>query len=549
MPDVVCHFCSFLELKGHLLFVCIFKTPLNAIILIESFEFRLSQAFESGSLSRQVSNTSQGVFSLSFSPTNLTSSWLIPGYENCITSSIPLTKGHFLEAYSKGKWNLSNVPCPQFISKLGLMVPPDAYDESSRSKRASDYLKRPHWRSRALEIKRIAHKAMHSARLSGMSVSIVDESRQHVMASHSLPFRECPRKVSIDGHALLSSQYFILLDASKDWRFENNPLVKNFPKIRLYVGVPLTTKDGHVVGIFSVFDGFPRAKFDADHLHEIQVASQDIMKVLDGPEKPVDEDVVEKEEYTIFKQLGRATASANGSARIPLPVYEKDGSGNAYNQNFNFRFGKHEQTDQSLVSKALWEKIIALGDFRAGASALSQSISERCGCDFVYVVEIRVAEEFAIASEFFPKGHEIEAELFKYAERLHRVSKEHITSRVVGGFPAPETRLLEHTMTDAVQTLHYRALSSEFGIFVRSQMRNVRYSNGVCMAFYRTPSKLVRKKKARRQAKDEKMVDLYLKSGGYILGAFFEREKEVSHEDINFMLTAAATYRKACLQK
>lgn len=54
---------------------------------------------------------------------------------------------------------------------------------------------------------------------------------------------------------------FVVLDATQDWRFMNNPQVVGAPHIRFYAGAPLRTADGHNVGSLCIIDDKPRAEF------------------------------------------------------------------------------------------------------------------------------------------------------------------------------------------------------------------------------------------------------------------------------------------------
>ena len=61
--------------------------------------------------------------------------------------------------------------------------------------------------------------------------------------------------------ACRSSEPMVILDAHKDWRFQNHPFVLGAPHIRFYAGAPLRTAEGYNVGSICIIDTHPRAEF------------------------------------------------------------------------------------------------------------------------------------------------------------------------------------------------------------------------------------------------------------------------------------------------
>ena len=91
-------------------------------------------------------------------------------------------------------------------------------------------------------------------------VSLVDLGRQWFMSNRGLgDVRETPRSQAFCAHAIISTEdLFIIQDASKDFRFKNNPLVTGAPNIRFYAGTPLRTPEGYKIGTFCIIDSIPR---------------------------------------------------------------------------------------------------------------------------------------------------------------------------------------------------------------------------------------------------------------------------------------------------
>lgn len=96
-------------------------------------------------------------------------------------------------------------------------------------------------------------------------VSLVDDDRQWFKSCQGLNASETPRDISFCGHAILGSDVFMIPDAAKDARFQDNPLVTSQPHIRFYAGCPLIVPNGSKLGTLCVIDRNPR-EFNEDDL-------------------------------------------------------------------------------------------------------------------------------------------------------------------------------------------------------------------------------------------------------------------------------------------
>ena len=92
-----------------------------------------------------------------------------------------------------------------------------------------------------------------------VAVSLVDQDRQWFKSQIGLAVSETPRDISFCTHTIGLSKPLLVSDAHLDTRFRKNPLVQGDPFIRSYLGVPLTSFDGHNLGSLCVIDTAPRS--------------------------------------------------------------------------------------------------------------------------------------------------------------------------------------------------------------------------------------------------------------------------------------------------
>lgn len=95
-------------------------------------------------------------------------------------------------------------------------------------------------------------------------ISLIDRDRQWFKSCIGLNVSETPRSISFCGHAIFDNRTLVIEDALEDERFCDNPLVTGAPNIRFYVGTPLHSADGHVLGTLCVIDRKPRTISDED---------------------------------------------------------------------------------------------------------------------------------------------------------------------------------------------------------------------------------------------------------------------------------------------
>ncbi len=92
-------------------------------------------------------------------------------------------------------------------------------------------------------------------------ISFVDRNRQLFAVRRGLELCETGRDVSFCAHAIGREEMLVVLDATLDPRFADNPLVTGEPYIRFYAGMPLVSPSGYAVGTLCLVDIKPRTDF------------------------------------------------------------------------------------------------------------------------------------------------------------------------------------------------------------------------------------------------------------------------------------------------
>jgi diguanylate cyclase (GGDEF)-like protein/PAS domain S-box-containing protein len=96
-------------------------------------------------------------------------------------------------------------------------------------------------------------------------VGFVDRHREVFHAAVGLSPCETSRDVVFCAHTIQQDDLLVVLDASTDPRFRDNPLVTGPPFIRFYAGAPLRTADGYAIGTLCLLGSETRPGFsDAD---------------------------------------------------------------------------------------------------------------------------------------------------------------------------------------------------------------------------------------------------------------------------------------------
>ncbi len=111
-------------------------------------------------------------------------------------------------------------------------------------------------------------------------VNLIDEHRQFFKAEVGLGVRETPLETSFCAKAILEDDFLLVPDATRDHRFDGNPLVTGAPHLRFYAGALLKTAEGLPIGTLCVLDTAPK-ELSPLQQRTLQVLARQVMNQLD----------------------------------------------------------------------------------------------------------------------------------------------------------------------------------------------------------------------------------------------------------------------------
>lgn len=111
-------------------------------------------------------------------------------------------------------------------------------------------------------------------------VNLIADHRQFFKAEVGLGVRETPFESSFCAKAILEDEFLIVPDATKDHRFDGNPLVTGNPHLRFYAGALLKSDDGLPIGTVCVLDYQPRVLTEAQQ-RTLRILARQVMTQLE----------------------------------------------------------------------------------------------------------------------------------------------------------------------------------------------------------------------------------------------------------------------------
>ncbi|CAH0473446.1 unnamed protein product [Peronospora belbahrii] len=123
----------------------------------------------------------------------------------------------------------------------------------------------------------------HVLECSVAAVAFMDQTRQWYKARYGIAQAELPRDIAFCSQLLQTPLPTIVMDVTKDSRFNQNPLVTGSANIRFYASAPICDPhSGIVIGSVLVMDPTPKQKLPARAMEVLSYVSSAVEKLLQG---------------------------------------------------------------------------------------------------------------------------------------------------------------------------------------------------------------------------------------------------------------------------
>ncbi|KAG9010965.1 His Kinase A domain containing protein [Tulasnella sp. JGI-2019a] len=168
------------------------------------------------------------------------------------------------------------------FAKLGYLEAPLPPDE--RARRQALHKFSALYTARDVNFDRIAHLAKLVFHTKVVVIALIDGKNQWHKSETGLGIAETDRAISLCAHTILqrSDEPMVVLDASKDWRFQGNPqVVSSTQHLRFYAGAPLRTAEGYNVGSLCIVDDVPREEFSPRSRHTLKEFAAIVVRELE----------------------------------------------------------------------------------------------------------------------------------------------------------------------------------------------------------------------------------------------------------------------------
>ena len=101
-------------------------------------------------------------------------------------------------------------------------------------------------------------------------ISLIVDDKQIFRGRHGMDSCETSRDIAFCSYCILEEEVMEVTDATRDERFQDNPLVIAPNGLRFYFGINLILKNGHKIGTLCVFDNYSRTLND-DQIESLKI--------------------------------------------------------------------------------------------------------------------------------------------------------------------------------------------------------------------------------------------------------------------------------------
>jgi signal transduction histidine kinase/DNA-binding NarL/FixJ family response regulator len=111
-------------------------------------------------------------------------------------------------------------------------------------------------------------------------ISFIDENRQWFKSEIGIGVSEVPREISFCQYTIMDTKMVEIPDTHLNERFKEDPNVVDGFKVRFYVGIPLTTPDGHNIGTICAIDHVSK-ELDDNQRNALSIIAKHVMNQLE----------------------------------------------------------------------------------------------------------------------------------------------------------------------------------------------------------------------------------------------------------------------------
>lgn len=193
-------------------------------------------------------------------------------------------------------------------------------------------------------------------------VNLVGEGRQFFKAEVGLGVRETPLASSFCARAILEQDFMLIPDATKDPRFDCNPLVTGENGLRFYAGALLKTTDGHPIGTLCVLDYKPRDLTETQQV-TLKVLARQVMRQLELRKALRERDAAQAQQTVLNAEIAHrmknTLAMVNAIATQTLKGVSERDAVEAFNRRIAAMAVAHDQLLQQDWEAASLFKVVS----------------------------------------------------------------------------------------------------------------------------------------------------------------------------------------------